>query len=123
MDPVAKQGWPEGFNALADGVAAWALAKAGERNEAEAVVRRIMEGPAERRFNAGFALAGLGRCDEALTAWRGLPQFVMFYLFAFITENPAIREDPRTRELLVELNALEAYETRERVLHEPTFKL
>ena len=122
LDPAARQGWPEGFNSLSDGIAAWALARAGECDEAEAVVRRIVEGPAERRFNAGFALAVLGRRDEALILWRGLPQFAVFFLLAFLSEDSAVRDDFRTRDLLVHLNAVQAFETHMRVLRERAVK-
>ena len=35
LDPAGKRGWQEGFISLADGLAAWVLARAGERNEVE----------------------------------------------------------------------------------------
>ena len=122
LDPAGQRGWQDGFVSLAEGLAAWALAKAGARDEAEAVACRILAGPAERHYNAGFAFALLGRWEDALALWRALPPFVTFYLLAFISENLAIREDPRVRDLLIHLGALGAYETREKVLWERATK-
>ena len=109
----------DGFLAVSDGNAAWALARAGARAEAEAVARRLQAGPVASRYTAGLAIAELGRLDEALVLLDDLvPSPMLGFLFFFLNDRPALGADPRVTALLRKHRAVEEFETFRRVVAE-----
>ena len=116
-----RSDWQPGFVAWSDGIAAWALAEAGASVEAEAVVRRLEEGPEESRCSAGFALAVLGRRDESAAALAKMQAFPCYRYF-LLNDQPALRADPRIIRSLTEQGALGGLETYERILADQRVK-
>ncbi len=113
--------WQPEFLAWSDGLAAWALAQAGVRSEAEAIVRRLLDGPVESRHAANYALTELGRVDEAAPTLEDMGA-VPGYLFFLLNERPALLEDARFAPVLTKLRAEEAFAKFRRVVAEQADK-
>jgi TolB-like protein/Flp pilus assembly protein TadD len=105
-----KGEWNRGLRDWSDGVAAWVLAEAGARDEAVAIVERLLAGPEAQRFGAGFALVALGREEEACAALTGTPSHLVPYLWLLHQRHEALADDARFQKLLAQLNATEDFQ-------------
>jgi adenylate cyclase len=107
--------WSPGLLAWTDGLAAWALARSGARQEAEAIVQRLLSGPEESRYKAGYALAVLGKVEQA-AALLVDQQSTKGYLYFLIDQDPALRNDPHFTQLLKTLGATDAFATYQEIV-------
>jgi len=108
---AVKGDWNRGLWDWSDGLAAWVLAEAGERDEARVIVDRLLAGPQAQHFAAGFALVALDRENEGFASLTGLPQQLVAYLWLLVQKREALAADPRFQQLLTELNAVDGLRT------------
>lgn len=115
LDPMRKRGWAEGFTLQSDAVAAWALAVAGARDEAQSLVDRLMQGPVANRYAAGIAAILLGRTEEGFSLLADFPQDSLGFLLGFLHDYDLQQRDPRIAPLLEQLGAVADFATLQRV--------
>jgi TolB-like protein/tetratricopeptide (TPR) repeat protein len=111
LAPREDAAWTRGMSASIEGIAAWALAECGERNEAEDIAERLRLKPEPWRYAAGIPLAALGRRAEAFSLLEDIPQWFVDYVLILGAHNEAVRADPEFDALLRKLGAGEAFET------------